>query len=60
MNLLLPPARELPPPRTRKIPSTLVVNQVSEPPFQTNGIFHKATYNKVRVVHYIILRGDRL
>ena len=21
-------------------------------PFQTNGIFHKATYNKVRMVHH--------
>ena len=24
-------------------------------PFQTNGIFHRASYNKVRMVHYIYL-----
>ena len=24
-------------------------------PFQTNGIFHKATYNKGRMVHFIYL-----
>ena len=27
-------------------------------PFQTNGIFHKATYNKVRRVHCIYIEGS--
>ena len=36
--------------RTRIIQSTLFLN-----PFQTNGIFYKATYTKVRNVHCIYL-----